>query len=102
MNIHQHFNMWWEDVQQRLKIKNKKISDELIYRIIHNEWTKKNIIKYKMNFKVQSYCKDQICVSLSHLFHRTQSVKDTCRTILSWYIEVTADHETFDISESDI
>ena len=52
MSMHQHLDAWWKDVQQRLKTKNKKTSDELIHRIIHNEWTKKNIIKYKMNFKV--------------------------------------------------
>ena len=91
-----------KNVQQKLKIKNKKISDELIYRIIHNEWTKKNIIKYKMNFKMQLCHKNQIYVFLSYLFHRAQSVKDTCRTILSWYIEVAADHETLNIFEFNI
>ena len=50
---------------------------------------------------MQSCCKDQICMSLSYLSHRAQSVKNTCRIILSWYIEVAADHEIFDISESD-
>ena len=84
-----------------MKIKNKKIFDELIHRIIYNEWTKKNIIKYKIDFKVQSYCKNQIYISLSHLFYKAQSVKDIYKTILSWYIEVAADHKTFNISESD-
>ena len=101
MNMYWHLDAWWKDVQQRLKMKNKKMSDELIHRIIHNEWTKKNIIKYKMNFKVQPCCKSQICVSLSHLSYRAQSIKDTHRTILSWYIEVAADHETLNISKSD-
>ena len=82
MNMHWHLDAWWDNIQQRLKTKNKKILNELIHKITHNEWTKKNITKYKMNFKAQPCCKNQIYVSLSHLFHRAQSVKDMHKTIL--------------------
>ena len=100
MGMHRHLGAWWDDMQQRLEAKGKKVLDGLIHRITHNEWTKEDITKYKTDFKVQPCRKGQICVSLPHLPHGAQPAKGTRRTILPWYIGVAADHETLDIPES--
>jgi len=89
-------------MQTRLQTKDKIVLDDLIHRIIHNEWTKKNIIKYKTDFTSQSCHKNQICISLLHLLHRAQSAKDIRRIILSWYIDVIINYETLNIFESDM
>jgi len=88
-------------MQTKLQTKNKIVLDDLIHRIIHNKWTKKNIIKYKIDFTSQSCHKDQIYIFLLYLLHRAQSAKDIRKIILSWYIDVTINHETLNISEPD-
>jgi len=85
----------------------KKCADKMklydfIYKIIYNKWTKKNIVKYKIDFTSQSCHKNQIYIFLSHLLHKAQSVKDIRRIILSWYIDVITDYETLNIFESDM
>jgi len=89
-------------MQTKLQTKNKIMSDDFIYRIIHNEWTKKNIIKYKIDFTSQSCHKNQIYVSLLHLLQKVQLAKDIRRIILLWYIDVITDYKILNISESDM
>jgi len=77
LEMHHHLDEWWENVQKRLKIKEKKSSDELIHQIIYNEWTKKNMQKYNTDFISQSCLYNEIQVSLSHLFHKAQIAQKT-------------------------
>ncbi len=99
LRMQHHLDNWWKDVQQRLAEKEKKSSDELIHWIIYNEWTKKDIQKYKIDFVPQSCHCEEVKVSLSHLSHRAQTVQRTWQIILLWYVRISEDHETLNISE---
>ena len=69
LSMQNHLDDWWKNVQARLQARDRTVSDELIYRITHCKWTKKDITKYDLNFKLQLCHKDQIWVSLLHLLH---------------------------------
>jgi hypothetical protein len=94
---------WWmmRNVQRRLAAKKKELLNGLIHWITYNEWTKKNIQKYKTNFYPQPCLQEEIRISLPHLLHEAQAAQEICQIILLWYIEITEDHETLDISESE-
>jgi len=96
-----HLDNWWKDVQQRLTEKEKKSSDELIHWITYNKWTKKDIQKYKIDFVSQSCCCKEVRVSLLHLLHKAQTAQRTWQIILLWYVRISEDHETLNISESE-
>jgi len=99
LKMQYHLDNWWKDVQQRLAEKEKKPSDELIHWITYNEWTKEDIQKYKIDFVSQSCCCEEVRVSLPHLPHRAQAAQRIWQTILFWYVEISEDHETLNISE---
>jgi len=99
LKMQHHLDNWWKDVQQRLAEKEKKPSDELIHQITYNEWTKEDIQKYKIDFVPQSCHCREVRVSLSHLSHKAQAVQRTWQIILLWYVEISEDHETLNISE---
>jgi len=101
LRMQHHLSSWWKDVWQRLAEKEKKPFDELIHWITYNEWTKKDIQKYKTDFVPQScHCKE-VRVSLLHLSHKAQMAQRTQQIILFWYVEISEDHETLNISESE-
>ena len=87
-------------MQARLQVRDRTASDGLIHWITHHKWTKKNIMKYDLNFKLQPCCKSQIWVLLLHLLHEAQSSKDIHWTVLFWYIEIAVNHKTLNIPES--
>jgi len=99
LRMQHHLDNWWKDVQQRLAEKEKKSSDELIHWIIYNEWTKKDIQKYKIDFVSQSCHCEEVRVSLLHLSHKAQTAQRTWQIILFWYVRISEDHETLNISE---
>jgi len=99
LKMQHHLNNWWKDVWWRLAKKEKKSSDELIHWIIYNKWTKKDIQKYKTDFVSQSCCCEEVRVSLLHLLHRAQTVQRTQQIILFWYVRISENHETLNISE---
>ncbi len=99
LRMHHHLCEWWENVQRRLAAKKKKLSDELIHQITYNEWMKKDIQKYKMNFTSQPCLQEEIRVSLPHLLHKAQAAQETHQIILFWYVKIAEDHETLNISE---
>ncbi len=101
LRMQHHLDNWWKDVQQRLAEKEKKPSDELIHQITYNEWTKKDIQKYKIDFVSQSCHCREVRVSLPHLSHKAQTVQGTWQIILLWYVEISENHETLNISESE-
>ncbi len=101
LRMQHHLDNWWKDVQQRLAEKEKKPSDELIHQITYNEWTKKDIQKYKTDFVPQSCHHREVRVSLLHLSHRAQTAQKTWWIILLWYVRISEDHETLNISESE-
>jgi hypothetical protein len=98
--MHHHLDEWWENVQRRLAVKRKKSSDELIHQIIYNEWTKKNIQKYKTNFTLNHVFKKK-SESHYHTYCKAQTAQETHQIILFWYVEIAEDHETLNISESE-
>ena len=100
LDMQNHLSDWWKNVQARLQARDRTASDGLIHQITHHKWTKKDIMKYDLDFKLQLCCKNQIQVSLLHLLHEAQSSKDIHWTVLSWYIEITVNHKTLNISES--
>ena len=99
LDMQNHLSDWWKNVQARLQARDRTASDGLIHWIIHHKWTKKNITKYDLNFKLQLCCKNQIWISLLHLLHEAQSSKDIHQTVLSWYIRIAVNHKTLNISE---
>ena len=50
LEMHHHLDECWKNVQRRLAAKRKKLLNELIHQITYNEWTKKDIQKYKTDF----------------------------------------------------
>jgi len=101
LRMQHHLDNWWKDVQQRLAEKEKESSDELIHWITYNKWTKKNIQKYKTDFVSQPCHCEEVRVSLSHLSHKAQTAQRTRQIILLWYVEISENHETLNISESE-
>ena len=99
LDMQNHLSNWWKNVQARLQVWDRTASDGLIHWIIHHKWTKKNITKYGLDFKLQFCCKNQIQVSLLHLLHEAQSSKDIHQTVLPWYIRITVNHKILNISE---
>jgi len=99
LRMHHHLDEWWENVQRRLAAKKKKPLNGLIHQITYNEWTKKNIQKYKTDFTSQPCLQEEIKVSLPHLLHEAQAAQETCQIILFWYVEIAENHETLNISE---
>jgi len=101
LKMQHHLDNWWKDVQQRLAEKEKEPSDELIHQITYNEWTKKDIQKYKTDFVPQSCHCEEVRVSLLHLLHEAQTAQKTWQIILLWYVRIFENHETLNISESE-
>jgi len=99
LRMHHHLDEWWENVWRRLAAKKKEPLNELIHWITYNEWTKKNMQKYKTDFTPQPCLWGEIRVLLSHLSHEAQTAQETCWITLLWYVKIAENHKTLDISE---
>jgi hypothetical protein len=85
------------ECSKKTSSKEKEV-DELIHQIIYNEWTKKNIQKYKTILpSIMSSRRNQSLITTSI---STDSTRNSSNYI-AWYVEIAEDHETLNISESE-
>ncbi|KAJ9621716.1 hypothetical protein H2203_007205 [Taxawa tesnikishii (nom. ined.)] len=94
--IHQHFEEWWHDVQER---GGDKTSSRAVIRIDNKIWSKEDEEKYGLQWEEVSCKAGEARITLPYLLHSSNGglVKKRV-TVFPWYMAVKEDLSTLEIN----